>query len=114
MSSLKTFIKRKRVLAVILLGVLYIIIGVSLWLITDLAIQSHEQTLSNSNLIQEERLQWESSLEWWTMAKTTACEPTSIILITIGICAIEYTMLYAALRPERRTETSQTILSQFS
>jgi len=113
MSSLKTFIKRKRVLAVILLGVSYIIIGIALWLITDLTIQNHEQILSNSNLIQEEKLRWENSLQWWRTAKTTIWEPASISLITIGICSIEYTMLYAALQPKRRTETSQTLLTQF-
>jgi len=113
MSSLKTVTKRKSVLAVIVLGVSFIIIGIALWLFTDLVIQNYEQILSNSNLIQEEKMRWESSLQWWRTVKTTACELTSIILVTMGICAIECTMLYATLQPKRRTETSQTLLSQF-
>jgi len=111
MSNPKTLIKRKRV--VILAGGLFIVIGMTLWLFTDFVIQSHEQILNDPNLIQEEKWRWEGSLQWWTTAKYGTCHPTSIILITIGVCAIELTLLHAVLQPERRTKASQTLLSQY-
>jgi len=110
MSNPKILMRRK--LAVILAGGLFIVIGMALWLFTDFVIQGHEQILSNPDLIQEEKWRWEGSLQWWTTAETT-CHSTSIILITIGVCAIELTLLHTILQPERRTETSQTLLSQY-
>jgi len=117
MSNSKSFIKRKRVRVVIALGVLFIIIGTAVWLYTNLVIESHERILDNPNLTQEEKWSWEGSLRWWRTAKATVGDPTSIMLTMVGICAIEYTILYeilqVILQPEQRTKKSQTLLSQF-
>ena len=117
MSNPKIFIKRKRVRAVIVLGVLLIIIGTAIWLYTNLVIESHEKALNNPNLTQEEKWTWEGSLRWWRTAKATFGDPASMMLVVMGICAVEYTLLYeivkSELQPERRNKTSQTLLSQF-
>jgi hypothetical protein len=87
--------KRKRSLAAILfMGVILLVIGISLWLYTDSVITGHEQRLNDPNLTLEQRWQWEGSLQWWKTAKTTTFNPTSIILITIGLCAFEYAIIY--------------------
>lgn len=95
MSRLKTLIKRKRALTVVFLaGVSLLIIGIALWLYTDSVVQSHEQLLNHSNLTQQEIWRLEGSLQWWKTAKKTTYDPLAIILITIGVCAIEYPVIY--------------------
>lgn len=93
--------KRKNSLRIITaIGALLLIIGISLWLYTSSIIQGHEQLLNNPNLTQEQRWNYEGSLQWWKTAKATTYDPLSIILISLGLCAIEYTIIYLVARSE--------------
>ena len=99
MSNPKTTLKRKHLLiAITSIGALLLITAISLWLYTDSIIQGHEQLLNNPNLTQQQRWAYEGSLQWWKTAKTTTYNPLSIILITIGLCAIEFAIIYAIVQ----------------
>jgi hypothetical protein len=101
MSNPKTTQKIKGAIkAIILVGTLLIIIGIGLWLYTDSVIKGHEQILEDPNLTLDERNRWEGSLQWWKTAKLTKYGPISIILITMGLCALEYASIYVMVRPE--------------
>jgi hypothetical protein len=80
-------------------GIILLTIGISLWLYTDFVIRGHEQLLNNTELTQEERWKIEGSLQWWITAKETRYEPLTIILVTIGLCAIEYAIIYLLVQP---------------
>jgi hypothetical protein len=101
MSNPKITQKRKNPLKIITaIGALLLITGISLWLYTNSIIQGHEQLLNNPNLTQQQRWNHEGSLQWWKTAKTTTYDPLSIILITLGLCAIEYTIIHTVARSE--------------
>jgi len=101
MSNPKTTPKRKNLLKIITaIGTLLLITGITLWLYTNSIIQGHEQLLNNPNLTQQQRWTYEGSLQWWKTAKTTTYNPLSIILISLGLCAIEYTIIYLIAQSE--------------
>lgn len=101
MSDPKTPLKRKGALkAITLIGALLLIIGIGLWLYTDSVIKGHEQILKDKSLTQEQIWGWEGSLQWWRAAKITTYDPLSIILITIGLCVLEYVIIYVMVRPQ--------------
>jgi hypothetical protein len=101
MSDSKTSLKRKGAIkAITLIGVILLIAGIGLWLYTDSVIKGHEQILNDPNLSQDQRWSWEGSLEWWREAKITRFDPLSITLITIGLCALEYAIIYVMVRPQ--------------
>jgi len=82
------------------IGILLLIIGISLWLYTDSVIRGHEQLLDNPNLTPQQKWDYEGSYQWWKTAKKTTYDPLTIILITIGLIAIEYTIIYIIVQPE--------------
>jgi len=100
MSKLKTPTKRKRLTAIFGTGAILLITGISLWLYTNSVIQTHEQLLSNTNLTLEEKWRYEGSLQWWKTARITTYDPIAVTLITIGLVAILYTILYAIVQPQ--------------
>lgn len=95
MSKLKILTKKNKRAAIFWTGTLLLITGAALWLYTGSVIQNHEQLLKNPDLTSEERWRYEGSLQWWRTAKTATYDPLSIVLITIGVVAIEYTFLHA-------------------
>jgi hypothetical protein len=92
--------KRNKLTAIFLTGTILLIIGVALWLYTNSVIQGHEQLLNNPNITQQEKWNYEGSLEWWKMAKITTYDPIAVILITAGLIALLYVTLWAIIQPQ--------------
>lgn len=69
-------------------GIVFLIIGVGLWLCTSSIIKGHEQMLNHQNLSQQDRWRYEGSLEWWRGTSMTLYYPLAAILIAIGFVAI--------------------------
>ena len=92
--------KRNKLTAIFLTGTIILIIGVALWLYTNSVIQGHEQLLNNPNITQQEKWNYEGSLEWWKMAKITTYDPIAVILITAGLVALLYVTLWAIIQPQ--------------
>jgi hypothetical protein len=92
--------KRNKLTVIFLTGAILLITGVTLLLYTNSVIQGHEQILNNPNLTQQERWDYEGSLEWWRMAKITTYDPIAVILITTGLVALLYVTLWAIVRPQ--------------
>ena len=92
--------KRNKLTVIFLTGAILLIIGVALWLYTNSVIQGHEQLLNNPNITQQEKWNYEGSLEWWKMAKITTYDPIAVILITAGLIALLYVTLWAIIQPQ--------------
>lgn len=100
MSNPTRLMKRNKLTAIFLTGTILLIIGVALWLYTNSVIQGHEQLLNNPNITQQEKWNYEGSLEWWKMAKITTYDPIAVILITAGLIALLYVTLWAIIQPQ--------------
>jgi hypothetical protein len=42
--------------------------------------------------------EYEGALQWWRDAKRTLFDPISMILITVGVCVLEYALIYVAVQ----------------
>ena len=100
MSNPTRLMKRNKLTVIFLTGAILLIIGVALWLYTNSVIQGHEQLLNNPNITQQEKWNYEGSLEWWKMAKITTYDPIAVILITAGLIALLYVTLWAIIQPQ--------------
>jgi len=100
MSNPTRLMKRNKLTVIFLTGAILLIIGVALWLYTNSVIQGHEQLLNNPNLTQQEKWNYEGSLEWWKMAKITLYDPIAVILITAGLVALLYVTLWTIIQPQ--------------
>jgi len=100
MSNPTRLMKRNKLTVIFLTGAILLIIGVALWLYTNSVIQGHEQLLNNPNITQQEKWNYEGSLEWWKMAKITTYDPIAVILITAGLVALLYVTLWAIIQPQ--------------
>jgi hypothetical protein len=94
----KPNLKRKRAFQVISVGALLLIVGVVLLLYTGSEIQSREQLLNGQGLTQKDRDTYEGALQWWRDAKRALFDPISMILITVGVCVLEYALIYVAVQ----------------
>jgi hypothetical protein len=80
-------------------GIILITTGISLWLYTNSVIQGYQQILNDDSKLTQQRSTIEDSLQMWRKAKTITYDPLSVILLTIGLCAIEYTIIYLLVQP---------------
>lgn len=92
-------LKNKKITIIFLTGAILTIVGVALWVYTDGVIRAHKQALQNPNLTQQERWALEGSLRWWINAELTLYGPVAITLITAGIIALLYVILWAIIQP---------------
>jgi hypothetical protein len=92
--------KRSAIKAIALVGVLLLIAGIGLWLYTDSVINRLEQILNDLNLTTKQRYDFEGSLAWWRDTKVHGYGLLSIVLVTLGLCALEYVIIYAMVRPQ--------------
>jgi hypothetical protein len=92
--------KRSTIKAIALVGVLLLIAGIGLWLYTDSVIKGLEQMLSDPNLTQNQRDRFEGSLAWWRDTKVHGYGILSIVLVAIGLCALEYSIIYVMVQPQ--------------
>jgi hypothetical protein len=99
MSDPKTPKKRSAIKAIALVGVILLIAGIGLWFYTDSVIRGLEQMLSDPNLTQSQRDRFEGSLVWWRDAKVHGYGILSIVLVTVGLCALEYAIICVMVRP---------------
>ena len=73
---------------ILVIGIVFIVTGVSLWVFTGLNILTREQTLSDTNLSVEERARIEGSLRWWRELSARLSYPLAPVLFIGGLLSI--------------------------
>lgn len=101
MSKTKTAIlANRKITAIFLIGAILLIVGVAIFTYTDGMIQVNQQVLQNPNLTQQQRWAVEGSLQWWIIMKAALYGPLSITLMTAGLIALLYVILWAIVQPQ--------------
>ncbi|MEM0358309.1 MAG: hypothetical protein QXL77_08090 [Candidatus Bathyarchaeia archaeon] len=67
---------------------------------TDGMIQANQQALQNPNLTQQQRWAIEGSLQWWIIMRAAIYGPLSVTLMTAGLIALLYVVLWAIVQPQ--------------
>jgi hypothetical protein len=101
MSKLKVFIQKNKTAASFWIGAILILTGIGLSIYVDSVIKSQEEKLFFSDLTQQERWDLEGSYQWWRMARITIYDPTSIMLIAVGLVVLTHSFLSAVRHTSR-------------
>jgi len=70
---------------VLVIGIMFIVTGVSLWGLTALNVQMRERTLYDPNLSLEERARVDGSLRWWRELGARLSYPLAAVLFIGGL-----------------------------
>jgi hypothetical protein len=70
---------------ILVIGIVFIVTGVSLWVFTGLNILTREQTLIDTNLSVEERARIGGSLRWWRDLSARLSYPLAAVLLIGGL-----------------------------
>ena len=98
MNELKGLVKRNRFRLAAVMGVLFLVVGVSLLGYSISAIQEREQLLNSADLTPEEMWHYEGSLRWWRNAYVTLFLPLTAVFMTISGVILVSQQLLARLR----------------
>jgi hypothetical protein len=102
MSKLKVFIQRNKIAASFWIGAILILTGIGLSVYVDSVIKSlEEKRFFSDDLTQQEIWDLEGSYEWWRMARITAYDPASVMLIAVGLVVLTHSFLSAVRRTGR-------------
>jgi hypothetical protein len=105
MSKLKGLVKRNRFRLAALMGVLFLVVGVSLFAYSISAIQEREQMLNSADLTPEEMWHYEGSLSWWRNSYVTVFLPLTVVFIALGVVALVSQPLLTRLHHKNVLET---------
>jgi hypothetical protein len=105
MNKLKGLIKRNRFRLAAVMGVLFLVVGVSLLGYSISAIQEREQLLKSADLTLEEMWQYEGSLSWWRNAYVTVFLPLTVIFVALGAIGLVSQPLLTRLHQKSVLET---------
>jgi hypothetical protein len=105
MNKLKGLIKRNRFRLAAVMGVLFLVVGVSLLGYSISAIQEREQLLKSADLTPEEMWQYEGSLSWWRNAYVTVFLPLTVIFVALGAIGLVSQPLLTRLHQKSVLET---------
>ena len=97
MTRLKGLIKRSRFRVAAVIGVMFLVIGVSLFGFSLSAIQEREQLLNSADLTIEEVWKYEGSLRWWRSAYVTVFLPLTVVFVAFGVVGLVSQPLLARL-----------------
>jgi hypothetical protein len=87
------FAKKRRFRASALLGILFLVIGVSLLFYSVYAIQD-EQLSTSADLLLEQMWHYDGSLSWWRNACFTLFLPLTSVFVTMGgVILVSQTLL---------------------
>jgi hypothetical protein len=105
MNELKGLVKRNRFRLAAVMGVLFLVVGVSLLGYSISAIQEREQLLKSADLTLEEMWQYEGSLSWWRNAYVTVFLPLTVIFVALGAIGLVSQPLLTRLHQKSVLET---------
>ena len=105
MTKLKGLIKRNRFRLAAVMGVLFLVIGVSLLGYSISAIQEREQLLNSADLTPEEMWHYEGSLRWWRNAYVTVFLPLTVVSVALGAVGLVSQPLLTRLHHKSVLET---------
>ena len=105
MSKLRGLVKRNRFRLAAVMGVLFLVVGVSLLGYSISAIQEREQMLNSADLTTEEMWQYEGSLSWWRNAYVTVFLPLTVIFVALGAIGLVSQPLLTRLHHKNVLET---------
>jgi len=105
MSKLKGLIKKNRFRLAAIMGVLFLVIGVSLLGYSISAIQEREQLLNSADLTPEEMWHYEGSLRWWRNAYVTVFLPLTAVFVALGAVGLVSQPLLTRLHHKSVLET---------
>jgi hypothetical protein len=105
MTKLKGLIKKNRFRVAAVMGVLFLVIGVSLLGYSISAIQEREQLLNCADLTPEEMWRYEGSLRWWRNAYVTLFLPLTAVFVALGVIGLVSQPLLTRLHHKSVLET---------
>jgi hypothetical protein len=105
MSKLRGLVKRNCFRLAALMGVLFLVVGVSLFGYSISAIQEREQMLNSADLTTEEMWQYEGSLSWWRNAYVTVFLPLTVVFVALGVIGLFSQPLLTRLHQKNVLET---------
>jgi hypothetical protein len=105
MIELKGLVKRNRFRLAAILGVLFLVVGVSLLGYSISAIQEREQLLNSADLTPEEMWHYEGSLSWWRNAYVTVFLPLTVVFVALGVVGLVSQPLLTRLHQKSVLET---------
>jgi len=105
MSKLRGLVKRNRFRLAAVMGVLFLVVGVSLLGYSISAIQEREQMLNSADLTTEEMWQYEGSLSWWRNAYVTVFLPLTVVFVALGVIGLVSQPLLTRLHHKNVLET---------
>jgi hypothetical protein len=105
MNELKGLVKRNRFRLAAVMGVLFLVVGVSLLGYSISAIQEREQLLNSADLTPEEMWRYEGSLSWWRNAYVTVFLPLTVVFVALGVVGLVSQPLLTSLHRKSALET---------
>ena len=78
---------------ILVIGIVFTVAGVGLWIFTGFNILMREQTLGDANLSLEERWSIEGSLQWWRDSSARLLYPLAAVLFFAGLAVMLSTLL---------------------
>jgi hypothetical protein len=105
MNELKGLVKRNRFRLAAVMGVLFLVVGVSLLGYSISAIQEREQLLNSADLTPEEMWHYEGSLSWWRNAYVTVFLPLTVVFVALGVVGLVSQPLLTRLHQKSVLET---------
>jgi len=105
MTKLKDMVKKNRFRVAAVIGVLFLVIGVSLLGYSISAIQEREQLLNCADLTPEEMWHYEGSLRWWRNAYVTLFLPLTAVFVALGVVSLVSQPLLTRLHHKSVLET---------
>jgi hypothetical protein len=105
MSKLRGLVKRNHFRLAAVMGVLFLVVGVSLLGYSISAIQEREQMLNSADLTLEEMWRYEGSLSWWRNAYVTVFLPLTVVFVALGVISLVSQPLLTRLHHKNVLET---------
>jgi len=105
MRKLKGLVKRNRFRVAAVVGVLFLVVGVSLLGYSISAIQEREQLLNSADLTPDEMWHYEGSLRWWRNAYVTVFLPLTVVFVALGVVGLVSQPLLTRLHQKSVLET---------
>jgi len=76
--------KNKQLKIVTITAVIFLVMGISLYIYSTFMIQNLEQLMANGNLTSEELNSYNGSFQWWNRLHLTVFFPVTVGLVTLG------------------------------
>jgi hypothetical protein len=107
MTKLRGVVKSNRFRVAAVMGVMFIVIGVSLFGYSLYAIQERKQLLNSADLTSDEMWRYEGSLLWWRNAYVTVFLPLTAVFVALGVVGLVSQPLLTRLH-------KKTVLEKFA